>query len=185
MFNLQYHKYYKLGLCQNYMADTILQTAEDLQIVPLTKQLALHQAESILALEHNWTEIGDEPWNLENLIYELPGKWELSHIALNHEDIVGYQIGSIREGHAFLNKIIVDREKRVKSAGRGLLRAFLNKSLEKGLARVRFRVRVDNPAVGFYEKLGFVPKGELDYSRKDGVASYFYDTRIMDVIQRV
>ena len=167
------------------MADTILQTAEDLQIVPLTKQLALHQAESILTLEHNWTEIGDEPWNLGNIMYELLGKWELSHIALNHGGVIGYQIGSIREGHAFLNKIIVDRKKRVKSAGRGLLRAFLNESLKKGIERVMFRVRVDNPAVGFYEKLGFVPKRELDYSRKDGVASYFYDTRIMDVIQNM
>ncbi len=167
------------------MVDTILQTPEDLQIVPLTKQMALHQAVSILKLEHNWTEIGDEPWNLGNLMYELPGKWELSHIALNHRGVIGYQIGSIKEGHAFLNKIIVDREKRVKSAGRGLLRAFLNKSLKKGIERVMFRVRADNPAVWFYAKLGFVPKGELDYSRKDGVASYFYNTRIMDVIQNV
>lgn len=167
------------------MADTILQTAEDLQIVPLTKQIALHQAESILKLEHNWTEIGDEPWKLENLMYELPGKWELSHIALNHGSVLGYQIGSVRDGCAFLNKIIVDREKRVKSAGRGLLRAFLQKGLEKGIESVQFRVRTDNLAVGFYAKLGFVPKRELDYSRKDGVASYFYDTRIADVIQNM
>ena len=52
-----------------------------LKIIPLTKEYAINNSESILRLERNWIEIGDDPWNLENLLYELPMKWDLSHAA--------------------------------------------------------------------------------------------------------
>ena len=185
------------------MADTILQTAEDLQIVPLTKQLALYQAESILALENNWKEIGDEPWNLENLMYELPEKWELSHIALNHGGVIGYQIGCLRDVRdkglpdylqhtvkdsyllPYLKKIVVDRDARVLGVGKRLIKSFLEKLLEKGHNRLIFRVRTDNPAVKFYEKLRFTQREEIDRTRPDGVASYFYDSSVSDVLKNL
>ena len=156
-------------------------------IVLLTEEKAYHHASEILALEHNWKEIGDESWTLENLTLDIPHKWELSHLALLEEDhaVFGYQIGSLRDGILFLNKIVVDSSKRASGAGRALIKAFLEKGLEKGLTRVRFRVRVDNPAVKFYEKLGFSRHESLDYTRKDGIASYFYDNDIRDMLQNL
>jgi len=171
---------YKLRLCLGNMAEST-----DVSIVLLTKGFALARAEEILALEHNWTEIGDEPWNLDNLMSKLPGKWELSHVALKDEDIIGYQIGSLKDGGVFLNKIVVDQERRVNGTGRKLLKAFLSKSLEKGIERIRFKVRVDNAAVKFYGKLGFIPEKEIDHSRPDKIASHVYDTKIKDVIENV
>lgn len=156
-----------------------------MEIIPLTKDYAIEKADEILALEHNWKEIGDEAWDLGNLVYELPLKWELSHVALHDSIIVGYQIGSLKEGNAFLNKIVVDREKRGLGIGRKLLRAFLEKCLEKELERIRFRVRINNPAVEFYDKLKFTRLDGIDYGRADGLPSYFYDSLIKEVLQNV
>ncbi len=153
-----------------------------MEIIFLIKDYAIGKADEILALENNWKEIGDEAWNISNLLYELPMKWELSHVALHDDIVVGYQIGSLREGNAFLNKIVVDNEKRGLGIGRKLLRAFLEKCTEKNLERIRFRVRTDNPAVEFYDKLKFTKLDGIDYGRADGLPSYFYDSLIRDVL---
>lgn len=156
-----------------------------MEIIPLTKDYAIEKANEILALEHNWTEIGDEAWNIGNLLYELPMKWELSHVAILDGKIVGYQVASLREGKVFLNKIIIDKNIRGKGIGKKLLRAYLEKCLENKIERTIFRVRIDNPAVEFYDKLGFKKIDEIDKSRPDGVESFFYDNVIKDVIKNV
>jgi len=156
-----------------------------MKIINLTKDYAIEKANEILALEHNWTEIGDESWNIDNLLYELPMKWELSYAALNEEEIVGYQIGSLKEENAFLNKIIVDGNRRGIGIGRKLLRVFLDKCLYKNIERIKFRVRTDNPALRFYDGLGFERLEKIDYGRADKLPSYFYDTLIKRVIKNV
>lgn len=156
-----------------------------MEIIPLTKELASVKAEEILVLEHNWKAIGDDPWKVENLMYELPLKWKLSHLAIHEGKIVGYQIGSLRDGSAFLNKIIVDKSIRKLGMGKKLLFAFLEKCLQENIERIKFRVRVDNPAVVFYDKLGFQKSDETDNTRQDGVPSYFYDNRIQEVLNHV
>ena len=138
-----------------------------------------------MALENNWKEIGDDRWDLNNLMYELPMKWELSFIALYEEKVVGYQIGSLRDGNAFLNKIVVDNNIRGLGIGRNLLRAFLEKSLKKGIEKIIFRVRIDNPAVEFYDKLKFNRIPGVDKTRSDGIASYWYENIIKEVIKNV
>jgi ribosomal protein S18 acetylase RimI-like enzyme len=158
-----------------------------LKIIQLSKDYAEKNYREILALENNWKEIGDEAWTIENLIYNLPMKWELSHVALLDQDILGYQIGSFKDNASYLNKIVVDKKARGLNIGRGLLRPFLKKSLESGIERVCFKVRVDNPAVKFYDKLGFIPM-ERDgprSKRDDGKPSYFYDSKIREVIANV
>ena len=156
-----------------------------MEIIPLTKDYAIEKTDEILELEKNWTEIGDGAWNVNNLLYELPMKWELSHIALDEDKIIGYQIGSLRRGNAFLNKIIVDGNRRGIGIGRKLLKVFLDKCLEKELERIIFRVRTDNPALEFYDKLKFTRLEEIDYGRADRLPSYFYDTLIKEVIKNV
>ncbi len=156
-----------------------------MEIVNFTRQYAIEKSNEILALERNWKEIGDEPWNIDNLLLELPKKWELSHIAFDENKIVGYQIGSLRDGNGFLNKIIVDGDRRGFGIGRKLLRAFLESCYSKDFEKVRFRVRTDNPAVAFYDKLGFRKSERIDYGRADKLPSYFYDTLVKEVIKNV
>ncbi|MEM3113227.1 MAG: GNAT family N-acetyltransferase [Candidatus Pacearchaeota archaeon] len=153
-----------------------------LKIITLSKEYAIKNTEEILKLEKNWVEIGDEPWTIDNLMYELPMKWKLSHVALYNGKIVGYQIGSLKDNVIFLNKIITDKGYRGLGIGKKLLKEFMEKSLQEGIKRIHFRVRVDNPAVMFYNKLGFKPNEKLDYQRKDGIASYYYDNEIEKVI---
>jgi len=172
----------------------------EIKIIPLTQEYASKKAENILTLEHNWTEIGDEPWNIDNLMYELPLKWELSHIALYDGNIVGYQIGCLRDIHdglptyltnnvnnkvmqPYLKKLVIDKESRNLGIGKKLLKPFLEKLLKKEHDRIFFRVRTDNPAVRFYNKLGFHQIKEIDRTRPDGISSYFYDTVISDVLK--
>ncbi len=156
-----------------------------MKIINLTKDYAIERADEILALENNWKEIGDEPWSIDNLLFELPMKWELSHVAIYEGKIIGYQIGSLREGNAFLNKILVDKSKRGLGIGRKLLLAFFERCIEKKLDRIRFRVRTDNPAVKFYDKLKFARIEGIDYERADGLPSYFYDSSIREVLPNV
>jgi len=154
-----------------------------LEIKKLTKNFAIKYTEEILSLEKNWREIGDVPWRVDNLLMELELKWELSHVSIYNKKIAGYQIGSLKEGSAFLNKIVVDKEARNLSIGKKLLKKFLESCLQKNLDNLRFRVRTDNPAVAFYDKLGFKRKAELDYTRTDKIPSYFYDILIKDAIK--
>lgn len=156
-----------------------------MKIINLTKNYTIEKADEILALEKNWAEIGDDAWKVSNLLYELPMKWELSHAALDEKKIVGYQIGSLREENAFLHKIVVDKGRRGAGIGRKLLLTFLERCLEKELERIRFRVRTDNPAVEFYDKLKFTRLEAIDYGRADGLPSYFYDTKIKEVLQNL
>ncbi len=161
------------------------QILSEVQIISLTEEYAEKNADKILALEHNWKEIGDDPWNINNLMYQLPNKWELSHAALLGGQIIGYQIGSLRDGKAFLNKIIIDREIRKTGAGKKLLKAFLEKANKLKLKNIIFRARIDNPAVIFYEKLGFKKDAELDRTRADGVESYFYNNVIKEILKNM
>lgn len=154
-----------------------------MEIISLSKEYAMQNAELILDLEQFWQEIGDGVWTLENLLLTIPGKWKLSHVALEHDKIIGYQVGSLyEEDSVYLNKIVVNLDIRRKGCGRGLLKQFLEKSLKIGREQVKFKVRTENPAANFYDRLGFLKKAELDYSRPNGVTSFFYDTSIKDVL---
>ncbi len=158
----------------------------DIDVIPLTNLYAKEKSDEILALEHNWTAIGDEAWKIENLMMDLPLKWELSNAALYKGKIIGYQIGSLKNQAAYLHKIIVDGKLRSLGIGKKLLIAFLNKCLEKNIERICFLARVDNVgAVKFYEKLGFKHNKEIDRSRENGIESYFYDNLIKEVLSKI
>ncbi|MFH1358916.1 MAG: GNAT family N-acetyltransferase [archaeon] len=158
---------------------------EKLEILQLSKEFCEKISNKILKLEKNWVEIGDEAWNIDNLMYELPLKWEVSHVALIGDEVVGYQIGSLRDNSVFLNKIIVDASKRGLGIGKKLLKAFLEKASKNNIKNVIFRVRTDNPAVTFYDKLEFNKVEGVDKTRSDGIDSYFYDTEISKVIDNL
>ncbi len=161
-----------------------------IEIVSLTREYAEKNADEILKLDVNWTEIGDKAWDINDLFKELPNKWDLSHVALYDGNHVGYQIGCLceTEGHlgkVYLKKILVDRSIRNMGIGKGLITNFLEKSDYMGIERVRFRVRTDNPAVSFYDKYKFNKEDGIDRTRIDGVESYFYDTPISEVLKRL
>ncbi len=153
-----------------------------LKIIPLTKEYAIDNSDNILKLERNWIEIGDIPWNLENLLYDLPMKWDLSYVSKFNNQFIGYQIASKQRDNVFLHKIIVDQSVRGIGVGKKLLYELLKKSTEYGFEKINFKVRLDNKAYGFYDKLGFKKLDEIDHSRPDGIKCYYYDTVIKDVM---
>ncbi len=166
--------------------------------IQLTRDCALAYHKKILELETNWSEIGDQPWGKDNLLLELPSKWNLSNIALFEGKPVGYQVGSICDviGHGihlngkgnyhqlFLNKILVDKSMRGMGIAKGLLKKFLEQGLKLEKDLVIFKVRTDNPAVAFYDKLEFKKMDELAI-RPDGVKSFVYNTEIRKVIKNL
>jgi ribosomal protein S18 acetylase RimI-like enzyme len=153
-----------------------------MDILQLTKECANAQKDEILGLESNWTEIGDEAWTTRNLLHDLPKKWDWSHFAISDYSIVGYQIGSLRGGLPYLNKVVVDKKARGLGTGWKLLQEFLSKVQQDCYDRVYFKVREDNPAVSFYDKRGFQKRDDVDSSRPDGIKSFLYDTCIKDVL---
>ncbi len=166
-----------------------------ISIKDLTRDLAVARMPELLNLEHWWHEIEshEKPWDAQRMLEDSwsKRKWEMSFFAEDGIYIPGYVLGSMctypgHENKAQIRKIVVDgrQEYRGRGIGRQLVLAFLQKADELGMERTRFRVRVDNPAFTFYEKLGIRRENEIDRTRPDGVASYIYDDNILELIQK-
>lgn len=156
----------------------------------LTRDYLNEHMHSFLLLEPYWTAIGDDAWTSGRMLEDLPKKWDMSHYAAQDDHIIGYQFGCMcahpgHEDKAYLKKIVVDQSRRNSGAGRLLITSFLGSADSQGIERVRFRVRVDNPAVPFYDKLGFTRLPEIDNTRPDGVQSYMYEDNIKEMLKKL
>lgn len=142
-----------------------------LAIYAITRDYLAEHFDDFIALEHNWTEIGESPWNLEQFFYELPHKWDLSQAAKFDSRLVGYIIGSCPQDGCKIsrvNKVIVDKpvgenesSYRGKGIGRSLLDSYLNACTELEVPISELKVLPANiHAVNLYEHAGYRKVGE-------------------------
>jgi ribosomal protein S18 acetylase RimI-like enzyme len=148
-----------IGITQDYMSDNL---------------------SKLLEIESNWTDIGEQPWNENNFLLDLPYKWELSFAAEDRGEILGYVIGSkIAENTARVNKIVVGREYRKNHIGTSLIRRFETACLERGLYDVDLKAIVGNDAANnFYLRLGYEKQPGLPVEGTDGKMRYVYRKRL-------
>lgn len=67
-----------------------------MKIKQLDKQIAEELSNSILDLEKFVNNVGGPDWTKENLLKDLPKKWDLSFLIMNDVKIIGYIIASDR-----------------------------------------------------------------------------------------
>jgi predicted N-acetyltransferase YhbS len=116
----------------------------------------------------------EHAWKESNFLSELPGKKELSFIALSGKKIEGYIIGStyktLSGWNAHINRIAVNKDPGKKGTGRELVWNFEDAAIELGCESATLEFSADLGVAGFYEKCGYrAVKQEDDISEYVGL----------------
>lgn len=120
---------------------------------PLTYDVAKRGGEVLVALgaDNPW-----EYWTVENLLLDLPFKWNLSIIALLNDTFVGYAIASYNGQVVHLHHLIVGARWRRTGFGRELLRRVALNARHIPAREMSLKVYKSNTeAIRFYERYGF------------------------------
>lgn len=125
----------------------------------ITEEYLAKNISKFFSLEDNWTGIGEQPWDENKFLHELPKKWSLSFALARGDAIMGYIIGSqAGENTAKVNKILVDKQYRKSGFGKILLWVFEEECLKNGITEVELKaLRYNRQANGFYLNQGYVP----------------------------
>jgi len=108
----------------------------------------------ILDILHSYP---DEYWGMDNLLFDLPGKYEYSLVSVNEETVNGYIIASRRNDTTIhIHKYFVRKDKTGMGVGTALF-FYLKKLAKKdGVNTISLKVEYDNlKAIAFYSKKGF------------------------------
>ncbi len=140
-----------------YHLETTNKPESEFEIVNLTPEYITDNFNKLLAIESNWTELGEEPWTLENFFFELPMKKELSFSAETEDSIIGYLIGSkYNPVLSRVNKIIIDSPHRGNGVGKQLMNKYFDACRDRDIIYSQLKALPDNePANKFYMNLGY------------------------------
>jgi GNAT superfamily N-acetyltransferase len=126
-----------------------------------TPMLMKRHAKSLAALDDTLrAEFGDrysdEPWTIEAFMAERPGKWDLSHLALEGDRPCAFWIASCAAEHAHTHRVGIGAPWR----GKGLLRALAEEvhhaARKAGAIRMTLYVNPSNEiARRVYSSLGY------------------------------
>ena len=134
-----------------------------MRIVRLSRELCRERVAALVALDAALRrEMGErystEDWGEENFVRELPGKWELSHLAEEEGATRGFWIASDRGAWVHIHRVGVAATHRGRGLGSLLFAACRERA--EGLGRPHFTVCLaagNEAAHAFYERLGFHP----------------------------
>ena len=140
-----------------YHLETTNKPGIEFEIVNLTPEYITDNFNKLLAIESNWTEIGEELWTLENFLFELPMKKELSFSAESDDSIIGYLIGSkYNPVLSRVNKIIIDSPHRGNGVGKQLMNKYFDACRDRDIIYSQLKAFPNNePANKFYMNLGY------------------------------
>jgi ribosomal protein S18 acetylase RimI-like enzyme len=97
-----------------------------------------------------------EHWDDTHWLLDLPGKWELSRVAVERGEIQGFIVATRKPGTVHIHRMAVDHEARGRGLGAALLRAVAGAAVESGCLTLSLKVDPRNhSARRFYTALGF------------------------------
>jgi ribosomal protein S18 acetylase RimI-like enzyme len=134
----------------------------EMEIKNLTKEFLQEHIDEFLKVVSNESEFY---WTEENLLCELPGKWEYSYYVAKEQRVIGYAICSKKiEGYVHLHHFMISESFQSKGLGKILLVNLQKNIMIKKQKGLTLRVQPENiRAIQFYLKLGFRKvKEELD-----------------------
>ena len=115
----------------------------DVNIIQLTKPVAVAQVDDVLNLEHYMDNIGGPDWTAEHILKELPRKWELSFLIQNAESLAGYVVASERQGRYHIHRPFLHPDYRRRKT-RLLIREIEAQARRSGFAQVSWKM---SPAI--------------------------------------
>ncbi|MEW6510873.1 MAG: GNAT family N-acetyltransferase [Bacteroidota bacterium] len=132
----------------------------DCTIIPLTAVRAAEHVEALLAIDQ---DVIGERWTRAHVLTPMPGKWELSQLALDAgKRPAGFLIASQKREHIHVHRLAVAESLRGKGIGVLLLRAAASPATERGLSTMTLKVAEENAsAIRFYLRLGFTETGRM------------------------
>lgn len=128
--------------------------------VPLRRELCLKHQDDLLRIVNStpWLR-----WNSENLLYELPRKWELSILVLDGDTPAAFSINSWKLDSCYVHAFMTAPESAGTGMGQTLLQMLTTRLLSMGIDTIRLCVHRENSrAVSFYLKNGFIHEAYAD-----------------------
>lgn len=103
----------------------------------------------------------EEIWNEQNFLFELPGKWDYSKLALDENDkLCGFWIASISSHPivgVYTHRVAVKKEYRGCGIAKQMFLDLFSNAKQNGFNRMTLSVSILNDhAIAFYESLGFI-----------------------------
>lgn len=128
------------------------------RIFPLTRRQTRRNLHRLMEIDAQ--TIG-EPWGPEQWLKDLPEKWELSRIILRGREPIGFIVASLKGQAIYIHRLAIKDLYRGQGHGTALLREVAGVAGERALATLTLKVSRENePAFGFYQRLGFLQRGE-------------------------
>lgn len=118
-------------------------------------------------------QIENDYWTLENYLYELPLKWELSEAYILNKQIAGFNIASHKQDHFYIHRIVVSKKYHNRGIGKALIFSLINKAKSNNIKSISLKVAIHNTkAFNFYLKLGFKKVDETQNYADPRISSY-------------
>jgi ribosomal protein S18 acetylase RimI-like enzyme len=120
---------------------------------PLTRAIVEQHVDRLIELD---TELIGERWTADHWMRDLPGKWELSRIALADETIVAYLVASRKNEAVHYHRLAVAPEMHRMGLGSALMREIAGAAARAGIPELSTKVHKTNArAEQFVRSLGF------------------------------
>ena len=143
-----------------------------MKVVHLTKERTKKFCKKILSLEKFIENIGSPDWTEENLMLDLPKKWELSFMFLdNKENINGYVIASERNNCYHVHRPFLHPKYRGKLT-HFLVKTFLKRAKEAGFKQSSWKS--GTRIIGFGASRRFADREEYIGKWDNSDFYYFY-----------
>lgn len=124
----------------------------------LTRGMLPDRVAELVALDR---EALDDGWTSREFLLDLPGKWEVSRLALDGSGrVAGFLVASIKPSGIHVHRLVVAGAFRGRGLGRDLLREVAADAGARGILLVTLKVAPSNgDALRFYARLGFEESG--------------------------
>jgi len=141
--------------------EVVARLVGDIEIRFISRDYVINNIEAFCDFSHNFLY---SPWQADNFLKDLPGKWKYSAVALKGERIVGFAFNSQKESTTVYTHLLMIAEQYQGSGiGAFLTRSIAAKARRNAIRRLRLRCPVDNKAAAdFYKSLGFAIEAVLD-----------------------
>ncbi len=119
----------------------------------LTKEKILFYIDKMIKMS---AQLEGDYWTAEHYLSELPEKWNLSYVALENNELIGFMIVSDKGGAHHLHRIVIDQGHQKKGAGKELLFKLIANAKKSKKKDVTLKVHHTNfSAIEIYKHFGF------------------------------
>lgn len=143
-----------------------------MKFIQLTRNFAEKKSDELLNLLNEWTYLN---WNIENILYNLPNKWDLSYVLYINDKIAGLYIGSEKiQGKFYLHLLYVSEKFRGQNIGVYLFNHIKSIAKKRTLIQIELRCPESNvKALKFYEREGCTVMDKIKDDVSGSEADYY------------